>query len=110
LQLPLFELKLLEPKAPKQDDAEQPFVAKHAAIGSSTSIHPEENWRRFYRLFEISAAPSDIPHISFDVYPAAKASTADMEECWRRCRSWLTLTWKGKMSPVIEDDRRTTRA
>lgn len=26
-----------------------------------------------------------------------------MEECWRRCKSWVTLTWEGKVSQFIDE-------
>jgi hypothetical protein len=61
------------------------------------------NWRLQQEYFSDWVAIADLLHALSYVYQAAKASTADMEECWRRCQSWITLTWKGKVSRVIEE-------
>jgi ribosomal protein L12E/L44/L45/RPP1/RPP2 len=44
----------------------------------------------------------DLMHALSYVYQAAKASTAEMEACWRLCIAWITLIWQGHIDELLK--------
>lgn len=67
------------------------------------------NWTIHQTHFSGYTPIVDLLHALGYVYQAAQAVAADMEEAWTLCRQWVTWTWQGKVSQVIDalDQRQT---
>lgn len=60
------------------------------------------NWGIHERHFSHYTAVTDLMHALAYVYQAALESTLDMEECWNRCRQWITRLWQGDVQHVVD--------
>ncbi len=61
------------------------------------------NWSIQERYFSGYTPIVDILHALSYVYQAAVNSTLDMEECWERCKTWITWTWQGEVRKIIDE-------
>lgn len=61
----------------------------------------QSNWTVHQTQFSDYTPITDLMHALSYVYKAAKQSTDDMEECWARCKDWVTFVWQGKVACVI---------